>query len=31
MIYLEVRIEAIGCEVESSYTFTGVEDELDVC
>ena len=31
MVNLEVRIEVVGCEVKFSYTFAGVEDELDVC
>ncbi len=31
VIYLEVRVKVVGCEVEFSYAFAGVEDELDVC
>lgn len=31
MVNLEMRIEIIGCEVEFSYAFAGVEDELAVC
>ena len=30
VVYLEVGVEVVGCEVEFSYTFAGVEDELDV-
>ncbi len=30
VIYLEMRVEVIGCEVEFSYPFARVEDELDV-
>ena len=31
VVNLEVGVEVIDCEVEFSYTFAGVEDELDVC
>ena len=31
MVYLEVGVEVVGCEVELSDTLAGVEDELDGC
>ena len=31
MVYLEVGVEVVGCEVEFSDALAGVEDELDVC
>lgn len=29
VVYLEVGVEVVGCEVEFSDAFAGVEDELD--